>query len=108
VATENSTPACIAVDSPFEILGNPELATPFGRYSYLRVTALLRAEGWRVDHKRIERLWKREGLKMAQKQPKRRRLWFNDGSSLWSIAATTGPRSDEVGSPDTLLIATRL
>jgi len=59
-----------------------ELATQFGRYGYRRITALLRREGWNVNHKRIERLWRREGLKVPQKQPKRRRLWFNDGSCI--------------------------
>ena len=59
-----------------------ELATEYGRYGYRRITALLRREGWRVNHKRIERLWRQEGLKVPQKQPKRRRLWFNDGSCI--------------------------
>ena len=43
---------------------------------------MLRDKGWRVNHKRIERLWKQEGLKVPQKQPKRRRLWLNDGSCV--------------------------
>ena len=43
---------------------------------------MLRKEGWKVNHKRIERLWRREGLKVPQKQPKRRRLWLNDGSCV--------------------------
>ena len=43
---------------------------------------MLRQEGWHVNHKRVERLWRQEGLKVPQKQPKRRRLWFNDGSCL--------------------------
>lgn len=59
-----------------------ELATQFGRYGYRRVTALLRCEGWTVNHKRVERIWRREGLKVPQRQPKRRRLWFNDGSCV--------------------------
>ncbi len=59
-----------------------QLASDYGRYGYRRVTALLRAEEWRVNHKRIERLWRREGLKVPQKQPKRRRLWLNDGSCV--------------------------
>ena len=58
------------------------MATQYGRYGYLRITALLRREGWKVNHKRIERLWRREGLKVPQRQPKRRRLWFNDGSCI--------------------------
>ena len=59
-----------------------ELATQYGRYGYRRITALLRAEGWRVNHKRVERIWRREGLKVPAKQPKRGRLWFNDGSCI--------------------------
>ena len=59
-----------------------QLATQYGRYGYRRITALLRREGWRVNHKRIERLWRREGLKVPQKQPKRGRLWLNDGSCV--------------------------
>ena len=58
------------------------MATRFGRYGYRRITALLRREGWRVNHKRIERLWRQEALKVPQKQPKRGRLWLNDGSCL--------------------------
>ena len=58
------------------------LASQYGRYGYRRVTALLRREGWRVNHKRLKRLWRRQGLKVPQKQPKQRRLWFNDGSCV--------------------------
>ena len=43
---------------------------------------MLREEGWRVNHKRIERLWLQEGLKVPAKQPQRRRLWLNDGSCI--------------------------
>jgi transposase InsO family protein len=57
-----------------------ELASAYGRYGYRRVTALLRNEGWIVNHKRVQRIWREEGLKVPQKQPKRRRLWLNDGS----------------------------
>ena len=59
-----------------------ELATQYGRYGYRRITALLRGEGWRVNHKRVERLWRREGLQVPQKQPKRGRLWLTDGSCV--------------------------
>ncbi|QDT66873.1 IS2 transposase TnpB [Calycomorphotria hydatis] len=59
-----------------------DLATQYGRYGYRRVTELLRRKGWRVNHKRIERLWRREGLKVPQRQPKRKRLWLNDGSCV--------------------------
>jgi len=58
------------------------LACDYGRYGYRRVTALLKNEGWRVNHKRIERIWRQEGLKVPKKQPKRRRLWLNDGSCM--------------------------
>ena len=58
------------------------LASQYGRYGYRRITALLRTEGWHVNHKRVERIWRREGLKVPTKQPKRGRLWLNDGSCL--------------------------
>jgi len=57
-----------------------DLASQYGCYGYRRVTALLRNEGWIVNHKRVERIWRREGLKVPQKQPKRGGLWLNDGS----------------------------
>jgi len=58
------------------------LASKYGRYGYRRITALLKAEGWRINHKRVERIWRQEGLKVPQKQPKRGRLWLNDGSCV--------------------------
>ena len=58
------------------------LATRYGRYGYRRITAMLRDAGWAVNAKRVERIWRREGLKVPQKQPKRRRLWLNDGSCI--------------------------
>jgi len=58
------------------------LASQYGRYGYRRVTALLHVEGWQVNHKKVERLWRREGLKVPRKQPKRARLWLNDGSCI--------------------------
>ena len=59
-----------------------ELATEYGRYGYRIITGLLRNEGWRVNHKRVERIWRREGLKVPKKQPKRGRLWLNNGSCV--------------------------
>ena len=59
-----------------------ELATRYGRYGYRRITALLRQESWRVNHKRVERIWRQEGLKVTKRQPKRGRLWLNDGSCI--------------------------
>lgn len=58
------------------------LASRYGRYGYRRVSALLKRDGWRVNHKRVERIWRQEGLKVPQKQPKRGRLWLNDGSCV--------------------------
>jgi putative transposase len=59
-----------------------QLATYYGRYGYRRITALLRREGWKVNHKRVERIWRQEGLKVPKKQKKRGRLWLNDGSCI--------------------------
>ena len=59
-----------------------ELASDYGRYGYRRITALLNQEGWGVNHKRVQRIWRMEGLKVPQKQPKRSRLWLNDGSCI--------------------------
>ena len=59
-----------------------ELASEYGRYGYRRVWALLAMQGWQVGMSRIERIWKREGLKVPSKQPKRGRLWLNDGSCI--------------------------
>ena len=69
-------------DEPRLVKRMVELAQQYGRYGYRRITALLRLEGWRLNHKRVERLWRREGLKVPAKQPKRGRLWLNDGSCI--------------------------
>ena len=59
------------------------LATRHGRYGYRRITALLNNEyGRKVNHKRVGRIWRKEGLKVPKKQPKRKRLWLNDGSCI--------------------------
>jgi len=58
------------------------LASQYGRYGYRRITILLQDEGFRVNHKRVQRLWRREGLKVPSKQPKRGRLWFNNGACV--------------------------
>ena len=57
-------------------------ATEYGRYGYRQIAAMLRDAGWAVNVKRIERIWRREGLKVPQKQPKRGRLWLNGGSCI--------------------------
>ena len=53
------------------------LASAYGRYGYRRIMALLSAEGWRV-----ERIWRREGLKVPARHPKCGRLWLNDGTCI--------------------------
>ncbi len=59
-----------------------ELTRQYGRYGYRRIAALLREADWQVNDKRIERLWRREGLKVPRKQPPKGRLWLNDGSCV--------------------------
>jgi transposase InsO family protein len=58
------------------------LASEYGRYGYRRVAALLRADGWTVNTKRVARIWRQEGLKVPAQQPRRGRLWLNDGSCI--------------------------
>jgi len=58
------------------------LAAQYGRYGYRRIHALLREQGWQVSHSRVLRIWRREGLKVPYKQPRRGRLWLNDGSCI--------------------------
>ncbi len=60
-----------------------ELASQYGRDGYRRITALLHAEGWQVNHTRVEQIWRREGLKVPQQQqPPRCRLWLTDGACI--------------------------
>ena len=58
------------------------LASQYGRYGYRRITVLLRRAGWQVGKDRVQRIWRREGLKVPQKQKPRGRLWLNDGSCV--------------------------
>jgi transposase InsO family protein len=74
--------ASVADDEPRLVKRIVWMASEYGRYGYRRITALLWAEGWWVNHKRVERIWRQEGLKVPAKQPKRRRLWLGDGSSI--------------------------
>lgn len=59
-----------------------DLASQYGRYGYRRITALLNEAEWQVNPKRVERIWRQEGLKVPTKQPKRGRLWLSDGSCI--------------------------
>ena len=72
----------MAADEPPLVHRIVTLACDYGRYGYRRVMGLLHLEGCFVNHKRVERIWKEEGLKVPKKQPKRRRLWLNDGSCV--------------------------
>ena len=58
------------------------MASGYGRYGYRRVTALLQAAGWRVGKDRVQRIWRREGLKVPNRHRPRSRLWLNDGSCV--------------------------
>jgi transposase InsO family protein len=65
-----------------------ELAAVYGRYGTPRITAMLRDEGWAVNHKRVERIWHEAGLKVPKKQPKRGRLWLNNATNCSQLNAT--------------------
>ena len=80
-ATQRRTPK-IRGDEPALTEAIVRLAKKYGRYGYRRVRQLLVDESWRVSVKRVYRIWRREGLKVPKKQPKRGRLWLNDGSCI--------------------------
>ena len=101
-STQRRTPA-VPDDEPWLVARMTELACEYGRYGYRRVAALLRAEGFEVNHKRVERLWRKEGLKVPQRQPKRGRLWLNDGSCV----RLRPERKDHVWSYDFVQARTR-
>lgn len=58
------------------------LAKAYGRYGYRKITQLLQIEGWKVNHKRVERLWREEGLQLPQRHKKRKRLYHKDSSVI--------------------------
>ncbi|MFC2021109.1 IS3 family transposase [Chloroflexota bacterium] len=58
-----------------------ELVTRYGRYGYRRITVMLRREDWQVNHKKVERIWRQEGLKVPKKQPLK-------DSIIWSCQST--------------------
>jgi putative transposase len=74
--------ALVPDDEPRLVQEIIRLVTDYGRYGYRRITGLLKNDGWKVNHKRVERIWQQEGLKVPKRQPKRRRLWLNDGSCI--------------------------
>jgi transposase InsO family protein len=79
-ATQRREPH-VPEDEPALVKRMIELAEQYGRYGYRPITAFLQKD-FVVNHKRVERLWRREGLKVPAKQPKKRRLWLNDGSCI--------------------------
>jgi len=91
-------------DEPRLVADITRLALDYGRYGYRRVLELLKWDGWRVNHKRVERIWRQEGLKVPKRQPKRKRLWLADGSCVrlrpthpnhvWSYDFVHGRTSD--------------
>ena len=58
------------------------LASKYGRYGYRRIAAMLKSEGWKVNHKRVERIWREEGLRVPKKQKKRGRIYLRNGSCI--------------------------
>ena len=58
------------------------LAKQYGRYGYRKIAELLRIEGWKVNHKKVERIWREEGLQLPQRHKKRRRLYHKDASII--------------------------
>lgn len=59
-----------------------EIATEYGRYGYRQITRMLNNEGWKVGKDAVYTIWREEGLQVPQKQPKRRRLWLANGSTI--------------------------
>jgi putative transposase len=72
------------------------MAIEYGRNGYRRISALPRADGWWVNHKRVERIWRQEGLKVPTKQPKRRRLWLVHPASADAPESRLGLRFRDV------------
>jgi putative transposase len=58
------------------------LAKQYGRYGHRKIAELLRIEGWRLNHKKVERLWREEGPQLPKRHKKRRRLYHKDGSII--------------------------
>jgi hypothetical protein len=79
-AARNAISAKTRMHSPLAIV--EFWPAQYGRYGYRRITALLRRDGWQVGKDRVEKIWRREGLKVSQKQKPRGRRWFNDGSCV--------------------------
>ncbi len=68
------------------------LAKQYGRYGYRKIAELLRIEGWKVNHKKVERIWREEGLQLPQRHKKRRRLYHKDSFDHPAAADPSEPR----------------
>ena len=58
------------------------LAKQYGRYGYRKIAKLLRIEGWDINHKKVERIWREEGLQLPARHKKRKRLYHKDSSAI--------------------------
>jgi len=58
------------------------LAKQYGRYGYRMIAQLLRVEGWKVNHKKVERLWREEGLQLPRRHKRKRRLYHKNSSII--------------------------
>jgi putative transposase len=67
-----------------------DLAAQHPRYGYRRIWALLRAEGWRVNRKRIERLWRLEGHRVPPRrsQTSGKKAQGTAENAIWNLPAT--------------------
>ena len=72
------------------------LAKQYGRYGYRKVGQLLRMEGWCVNHKKVERIWREEGLQLPQRHKRRKRLYHHDASVTVSYTHLTLPTTSRV------------
>ena len=59
-----------------------ELVASYGRVGYRMVTAMMNNVGTVINHKRVERIWREEGLQLPKKQTKKQRVWLNDYSCI--------------------------
>src|SRR5262245_17298672 len=71
-----------AVVTTKSVLRPISLSLPGNTAATAIARSLLRQAGWLINDKRVERIWRREGLKVPHKQPKRGRLWLADGSCI--------------------------
>ena len=58
------------------------LAKQYDRYGYRKVGELLRTEGWSVNHKKVARIWREEGLQLPHRHKRCKRLYHHDGSII--------------------------